>query len=125
MLLYIVVNNKPEYFLLKKTRSGVSSTVTSKSFTFGSPQQFQTIEINDSIVGILDCTDSDGNEWYEVDYLAQDVVFDPIRNTNTNDPNFSDDTDAPYLLRLKQADRRFATRFLSPTTLQLQFGSGE
>jgi len=123
---YSVSNNKPEYFLLKKTRSGVSSTVTSKSFTFGTPQQFQTIEINDSnIVGILDCIDSDGNIWYEVDYLAQDVVFDSIRNTNTNDPNFSDDTtDAPYLLRLKQADRRFATRFLSPTTLQIQFGSG-
>jgi len=123
---YSVSNNKPEYFLLKKTRSGVSSTTTSKTFTFGTPQQFQTIEIEDSnIVSILDCTDSDGNVWYEVDYLAQDVVFDPIRNTNTNDPNFSDDsTDAPYLLRLKQADRRFATRFLSPTRLQLQFGSG-
>ena len=123
---YSVSGNTPEYFLLKKTRSGVSATTTSKDFTFGSPQQFQTIEINDSnIVGILDCIDSDGNVWYEVDYLAQDVVFDPIRNTNTNDPNFSDDsTDAPYLLRLKQADRRFATRFLSPTTLQLQFGSG-
>jgi hypothetical protein len=95
-------------------------------FTFGSPQQFQTVEINDgNIVSILDCTDSDGNVWYEVDYLAQDVVFDSIRNTNTNDPNFSNDsTDAPYLLKLKQADRRFATRFLSPTTLQLQFGSG-
>jgi len=123
---YSVSGNTPEYFLLKKTRSGVSSTITSKTFTFGSPQQFQTIEINDSnIVSILDCIDSDGNVWYEVDYLAQDVVFDPIRNTNTNDPNFSNDsTDAPYLLRLKQADRRFATRFLSPTTLQLQFGSG-
>ena len=123
---YSVSNNKPEYFLLKKTRSGVSSTTTVKTFTFGTPQQFQTVEIEDSnIVSILDCTDSDGNVWYEVDYLAQDVVFDPIRNTNTNDPNFSDDsTDAPYLLRLKQADRRFATRFLSPTRLQLQFGSG-
>jgi hypothetical protein len=123
---YSVSGNAPEYFLLKKTRSGVSSTITSKSFTFGSPQQFQTVEINDgNIVSILDCTDSDGNVWYEVDYLAQDVVFDSIRNTNTNDPNFSNDsTDAPYLLKLKQADRRFATRFLSPTTLQLQFGSG-
>jgi hypothetical protein len=123
---YSVSGNAPEYFLLKKTRSGVSSTITSKSFTFGSPQQFQTVEIDDgNIVSILDCTDSDGNVWYEVDYLAQDVVFDSIRNTNTNDPNFSNDsTDAPYLLKLKQADRRFATRFLSPTTLQLQFGSG-
>ena len=123
---YSVSGNNPEYFLLKKTRNAVSSTITSTTFTFGAPQQFQTVEISDSnIVGILDITDSDGNVWYEVDYLAQDVVFDKIRNTNTNDPNFSDDSsDAPYLLKLKQADRRFATRFLSPTTLQLQFGSG-
>ena len=123
---YSVSGNNPEYFLLKKTRNAVSSTITSTTFTFGTPQQFQTVEISDSnIVGILDVTDSDGNVWYEVDYLAQDVVFDKIRNTNTNDPNFSDDSsDAPYLLKLKQADRRFATRFLSPTTLQLQFGSG-
>ena len=123
---YSVSGNNPEYFLLKKTRNAVSSTITSTTFTFGAPQQFQTVEISDSnIVGILDVTDSDGNVWYEVDYLAQDVVFDKIRNTNTNDPNFSDDSsDAPYLLKLKQADRRFATRFLSPTTLQLQFGSG-
>ena len=123
---YSVSGNNPEYFLLKKTRNAVSSTITSTTFTFGSPQQYQTVEISDSnIVGILDVVDSDGNVWYEVDYLAQDVVFDKIRNTNTNDPNFSDDSsDAPYLLKLKQADRRFATRFLSPTTLQLQFGSG-
>jgi len=123
---YSVNGNIPEYFLLKKRRTAISSTISSKDFVFGSPQQFQTVEINDSnIVEILDCFDSDGNRWYEVDYLAQDVVFDPIRNTNTNDPNFTEDaSDAPYLLRLKQADRRFATRFLSPTILQLQFGSG-
>ena len=123
---YSVSNNNPEYFLLRKTRKSISGTITSKQFSFGSPQQFQTVEINDSsIIGILDVTDSDGNIWYEVDYLAQDVVFDSIRNTNTNDPNFSDDSsDAPYLLKLKQADRRFATRFKSPNVLELQFGSG-
>ena len=123
---YSVSNNNPEYFLLRKTRKSISGTITSKQFSFGSPQQFQTVEINDSsIIGILDVTDSDGNIWYEVDYLAQDVVFGSIRNTNTNDPNFSDDSsDAPYLLKLKQADRRFATRFKSPNVLELQFGSG-
>jgi hypothetical protein len=123
---YSVSNNNPEYFLLKKTRQSISGTITTKQFSFGSPQQFQTVEINDSsIIGILDVTDSDGNIWYEVDYLAQDVVFDKIRNTNTNDPNFSNDSsDAPYLLKLKQADRRFATRFKSPNVLEFQFGSG-
>ena len=123
---YSVNGNNPEYFLLKKTRSAVSSLISTQDFSFSNPQQFQTVEINDSnIVEILDCFDSDGNEWYEVDYLAQDVVFDSIRNTNTNDPNFTEEADdAPYLLRLKQADRRFATRFTGPSTLQIQFGSG-
>ena len=71
---YSVSGNNPEYFLLKKTRSAVSSLINSQEFTFGSPQQFQTVEINASnIVEVLDCFDSDGNRWYEVDYLAQDV----------------------------------------------------
>jgi len=123
---YSVVGNQPEYFLLKKTRKAISATVKSETFTFNTPQQFTTREINSSnIIGILDAFDSDNNEWYEVPYLAQDVVFDSIKNTNTNDPNFSEDSsDAPYLLKLKQADNRFTTRFLSKSVLQLQFGSG-
>jgi len=123
---YSVVGNQPEYFLLKKTRKALSATVKSQTFTFNSPQQFATREINASnIIGILDAFDSDGNEWYEVDYLAQDVVFDSIKNTNTNDPNFSlNGGDTPYLLKLKQADNRFITRFVNKSTLQIQFGSG-
>ena len=122
---YSTVDNRPQYFLLKKTRKATSGTINSVEFSFGPPSQFPTVEINNNnIIGILDCTDSEGNEWYEVDYLAQDIVFDSIKNTNTNDPNFSGDTDTPYLLKLKQADRRFATRFQNRSTLQLQFGSG-
>jgi hypothetical protein len=123
---YSVSNNQPEYFLLKKTRKAISATIQTSEFSFGAPQQFPTVNINSSnIIGILDCVDSEGNDWYEVDYLAQDAVFDSIKNTNVNDPNFSsDNSDTPYLLKLKQADRRFATRFTSPSNLQLQFGSG-
>jgi hypothetical protein len=76
-------------------------------------------------VGILDITDSDGNEWYEVDYLAQETVFDSIKNTNVNDPNLSQyQGDTPYLLQLKSVQRRFTSRFLNNTILQLQFGAG-
>ena len=66
-----------------------------------------------------------GNKWYEVDYLAQDTVYDSIKNTNVNDPNLSQyQGDTPYLLQLKGVQRRFTTRFLNSTTLQLQFGAG-
>ena len=115
-----------DYFLLRKVRKAISSTINTTTFTFGAPQQFATVEIlSPNIVGILDIVDSDGNTWYEVDYLAQDTVFDSIKNTNINDPNLSQyQGDTPYLLQLKSVQRRFTTRFLNETTLQLQFGAG-
>jgi hypothetical protein len=52
------------------------------------------------------------------------MVYVPIRNTNTNDPNYYSDSDAPYLMQLEKIQRRFTTRFTSENTLEIQFGSG-
>tara|TARA_R110001632_G_scaffold211287_1_gene336695 strand:+ start:19 stop:1878 length:1860 start_codon:yes stop_codon:yes gene_type:complete len=114
-------------FLLKKTRKAISANVVTTSITAPStPQEFFTTNITaNNILGILDITDADGNIWYEVPYLGQEMVFDSIKNTNPNDPNLSSDqVSAPYLLKNKQVARRFATRFTSTTSLQLQFGAG-
>jgi hypothetical protein len=119
-------SGNPLYFLLKKTRKSISSTINSTDFSFGVPVQFSTVDITgNNIVGILDVVDTDGNNWYEVDYLGQEMVFNSIKNTNINDPNLSQyQGDTPYLLKLEKIQRRFATRFLDKTTLQLQFGAG-
>jgi hypothetical protein len=124
--IYQIAGSDPQYYLLKKKRKAISATVSTQNFTFGSPTPFQTIEIeSDNIIGILDIVDSDGNKWYEVDYLAQEMVYDNIKNTNTNDPNnVSDSDEVPYLLQLKKVQRRFATRLTSESTLQIQFGAG-
>ena len=121
-----VSDNSPTYFLLKKTRKAVSGTINSTTFSFTTPTEFPTVEISaTNIAGIIDCIDSNGNEWYEVDHLAQDMVFDGVKNTNVNDPNnYQNGEDAPYILKNKQVQRRFATRFKNASTLQLQFGSG-
>ena len=121
--IYQIAGNIPQYFLLKKSRKAISATIASTTFNFGAPQQFQTVNINtNNIIKILDVTDSDGNKWYEVDHLGQEMVLDTIKNSNVNDPNSNGDT--PYLLRLKKVARRFATRFTSLSNLQLQFGAG-
>ena len=123
---YEISGGNPTYFLLKKSRKAISSNINSKTFSFGSPVKFSTVELNTSnLVGILDCVDSDGNVWYEVDYLGQEMIYDSIKNTNVNDPNLSQHNgDAPYLLKLKKIQRRFTTRFKNSNTLQIQFGAG-
>jgi len=123
---YEISGGNPVYFLLKKTRKSISSTINTTTFSFGSPVKFSTVEINASnMVGILDIVDSEGNIWYEVDYLGQEMVYDSIKNTNVNDPNlFQYSGDTPYLLKLKKVQHRFATRFRNSTTLQIQFGAG-
>jgi len=118
-------NSAPTYFLLKKTRNIISATIKSTTVSFTNPVPFNYTDITDTnIVSILDIVDSTGNVWYEVDNLAQDAIFDSIQNTNPNNPNYSGNTDTPNLLRIKQVQNRFATRFLSATTLRLLFGAG-
>jgi len=123
---YEVSGGNPTYYLLKKTRKAISSTITSQTFNFGSPVRFSTVELSaTNLIGILDCTDSDGNKWYEVDHLGQEMVYDSIRNTNVNDPNLSQySSDAPHLLKLKKVQRRFITRLRNSSLLEIQFGAG-
>ena len=123
---YEISGGNPTYFLLKKSRKAVSSTINTKTFSFGSPVKFSTVELDaTNLVNILDCVDSDGNIWYEVDHLGQEMIYDSIKNTNTNDPNLSQYSgDTPYLLKLKKVQYRFTTRFKNATTLQIQFGAG-
>jgi len=116
---------EPTYYLLKKTRKAASGTIQTQEFTMGAFKQFPTIEISaNNIGGIIDITDSDENRYYEVDYLGQDLIYDSIKNTNTNDPNNFQNGDAPYILRTKSTNKRFTTRLLNETSLQIQFGSG-
>ena len=121
-----VTSGNPSQFLLKKTAKGFSGAIATISEVVGSPQEFLTININaNDIAGIVDIFDSDGNQYYEVDYLGQDLIFDGIKNTNINDPdNYTAGNDTPYILKTKQVQNRFTSRFIDRGTLQLQFGSG-
>ena len=123
---YATSGGNPTYYLLRKTRKSISAAISTTTFSFGAPVQFSTVNINSpQIIGILDIVDSDGNTWYEVDYLGQEMVYKPIKNTNPNDPNYyNDQGNAPYLLKLEKEQRRFATKFINSGSLQIQFGAG-
>ena len=106
-------------FLIRKSVPAISAEIKEVTFDFTTPQKFSTINISDTnVLQILDVTDSDGNLWYEVPYLAQSTIYDKLSN-----PTYNSDQ-VPYLLKLKRVPRRFVSRLLSDNSLQLEFGAG-
>lgn len=115
-----------EYYLLKKKVRAVSGELKVKNFQFGNPKIYDKIVIEENdVTEIVKVTDSDNNLWYEVPYLAQDLVPTTIRNTSYYDQHLAQyKTSAPYILTFKQTERRFVTRLRKDDNLEIQFGSG-
>jgi len=119
-------NNNPQYYLLKKKAKVIQSNLKSQTFPIGISEKFLNLNVVDNnIIGIESITDSDGNKWTEVPYMAQDTLFEDIENIGANDPELSQyNNQTPYLLKLKKVSKRFISRFLADGTLQLSFGAG-
>jgi len=116
----------PTYYLLKKSARAVSGEVKTANFSFNTPVPYDKIVLPDSnIIEIISVTESDGDGWYEVPYLAQDTIFEAVTNLAENDPDLSPyRSSSPSLLKLRKTSKRFITRLRSDNRLELQFGSG-
>jgi hypothetical protein len=118
--------NEPIYYLLKKKVVAYSGLLREATFDFGTPKIYDKIKIQDTdIIKIFSVIDSDGDEWTEVPFLAQDTVFSQVENTPSNSVDlFQYANEVPYLLELKTVPKRFVTRFEDEETIVLQFGAG-
>jgi len=117
---------QPIYYLLKKQVRAVSGTVKTTSFNFGTPIAYDKVLLPDTnIIEILSVTESDGDAWYEVPYLAQDTLFEPVPNLAENDPDlYQYRSSVPSLLKMKKTSKRYISRLRSDNRLEIQFGSG-
>jgi len=109
----------PSSYAVKAVGQIISGQFNIKSETIGSFERFKKVRLrNPNIVEIISVFDSDGHEYYEVEYLSQDVVYKsvPNRDENTRD-------NAPSLLRPFKAARRFITT-ANRNGITLQFGFG-
>jgi hypothetical protein len=108
-----------DYYLFKKSVPAISAEIKTTTINVGVNNKFSTTNITDTnILQVLNVTSSDGNFWYEVPYLAQSSIFQ-----KGNNPTSGSDS-VPYLLQLQRAPRRYVSRILSDSTLQLEFGAG-
>ena len=77
---------QPEFYVLKKTTSAFSGQTVTTQVSVGVPSSFYTVQLPDTnVIEILSVYDSDGNKWYETDYLAQDLVAIENQNIFQND----------------------------------------
>jgi len=118
--------SQPLSYLLKKSTYAFSGQTKTQTFSFGSAQRFSKVTIQDSnIVTITGVTDSNGNNWYEVPYLAQDFILKSVENTAANYPNFYQyNNQVPYIIEKVTVPRRFTSRFKTDNTLEIEFGPG-
>ena len=119
----IIINNfsggNPSEYLLRKTVRAFSGEIKQSTLSVDNIEKFKTFTVSDTgIVGILEVTGSNGDEWKEVPFLGQDTVFVDEENSN------ADSNQVPYSLKLKKIPKRFVTRFKSNGNLDIQFGAG-
>ena len=119
-------SNNPEYYLLTKRINAISGIRKTETFEIGDSEKFKTLSLFDSdVISIESVIDSEGNEYHEVPYLAQDTMFEKVTNNGANDPHLNQySNETPYLLKLKKVPRRFVCRIKPKGLLELQFGAG-
>tara|TARA_R110000822_G_scaffold128195_39_gene264018 strand:- start:1496 stop:3370 length:1875 start_codon:yes stop_codon:yes gene_type:complete len=115
-----------EYYLLKKSVKAVSGEMITREYPFGDPKKYDKIVLpNANVTDIIDIVDNDGNDWHEVQHMAQDLVPLSIRNTPYNNPELAQyRSSAPYVLCYKQVERRYITRLRPDEFMEIQFGAG-
>lgn len=123
---YNTLGGYPETYLLKKTTQAISGQVKTTTITFGAAERFPVRNIQDTnIIEIINVTDSNGNIWYEVPYLAQNYILKPVANTQAAYPQlYSEANQVPYVLKKELVPYRFVSRFKENNSLELEFGSG-
>ena len=135
------INGLADGYTLTRYVRAVSGQTKTKSFTITSPTKFLELDLGENnVIEILNVTDSSGQKWYEVDYLAQERILkethygdDPSRvdeDGNSNGYDQGDITDPslisiPYTVDYITTNKKFVKKFdVDTNSTKLMFGNG-
>jgi len=114
------VTGLPLSYAIQSYGQVVSGRLVEQNIPVGNYERFYKVRLaGTDIAEIVSVEDSEGNEYFEVENLSQNVIYKSITNTNSNDRE-----DTPSLLKQKYVSRRFVTEAARNITT-LQFGSGD
>ena len=108
----------PLFYLVRSSGQVVSGQRRVEEIEVGDFRRFLRLEMEESNVAeIISVTDTQGNKYYEVEYLSQDVVYREIPNKGINE------NEAPSLLKPFPVPRRYVVEY-EDNKVFLQFGYG-
>ena len=106
----------PTHYAIKSSGQVISGEIKQEQIEIGTFEEFRKLRLTgENITEIISVTDSEGNSYFEVDYLSQDVVFSSVNNYN------SDSGTTPQTIKPVIVPRRFTVERLEDGT-HLQFG---
>ncbi len=113
------ITGAPTHYAIKAYGNVVSGQLGVKKLTIGAYEKFKRVKLGaGNIVEVISVFDTEGNEYFEVDYLAQDMVYKELENKNFQDDN------VPSILKPMLVSRKFVVERAGNDVI-LQFGSGE
>ena len=109
----------PTHYAIKAYGNVVSGVGGSQTVSVGAYERYKRIRLTAANISeVISVIDSEGNEYFEVNYLSQDMVFKELANKNFKNDN------VPSVLKPYLVSRKFVverTRF----NTYLQFGAGD
>ena len=109
----------PTHYAIKAYGNVVSGMFAKEDVTVAEYERFKRIKLlSPNISEIISVIDSQGDEYFEVDYLSQDIVFKEFTNNNYKNDN------VPSIIKPYLVSRKFTVE-RDRGGVFLQFGSGK
>jgi hypothetical protein len=105
----------PTYYAIKSFGTVISGIIATERKIVGDYQRYLTVPLTqENILEILSVYDLEGNEYFEVENLAQNIIYRAVSNRNSEDADLAKEIIKPFMV-----PRRFvADRNLKTTVLQ-------
>ena len=117
-------SGEPTQFRIYKSGEVHSGKRKTKQINVNSFEKNLELFVDQNVAYIESIEDSNGNDWFEVQYMAQDTIFEGVENESQNSTFEPYKNETPYLLRARRVSRRFIVDHKSNGDCYIQFGEG-
>jgi len=112
-------NNLPTKFSITKEVPVISGESKTFTYTFNTAVKYAKLQMpSNKVSEIISVVDSNSNNWYEVESLAQDTIFSSTENKRPTA------LETPYLMKLLKTSKKFEVEIDENNLTYLVFGPG-